>query len=73
MFSFFSLSSHGPLRHRRFDDTDEYEQYESNIDLLESQIDDCSNEWWSIKAIKDAFAAPSASHHEVAMMMMLCI
>jgi hypothetical protein len=29
----------------RFDDTDEYEQYESNIELLESQIDDCSNEW----------------------------
>ncbi|XP_070497933.1 uncharacterized protein [Chironomus tepperi] len=28
-----------------FDDTDEYEQYESNIELLESQIDDCSNEW----------------------------
>jgi len=29
----------------RFEDTDEYEQYESNIDLLETQIDDCSNEW----------------------------
>ena len=29
----------------RFDDTDEYEPYETNIDLLESQIDDGSNEW----------------------------
>lgn len=35
------------FRFHRFDDTDEYEQYESNIDLLESQIDDGSNEWWS--------------------------
>lgn len=43
---FFSLLL--PPRESRFDDTDEYEQYESNnIDLLESQIDDCSNEWWS--------------------------
>ncbi|CRK96948.1 CLUMA_CG010317, isoform A [Clunio marinus] len=28
-----------------FDDTDEYEPYDSNVELLESQIDDCSNEW----------------------------